>query len=227
MEAWLDADEAQHGQLAYRDRLIAERRDAVLAMHEDATPAALELLDLVLAQAYPGFAAADSVRRQDGQVVAINRSDPMATLGRLIQEDLCILQKCGDEHVLTAVALCFPASWLLSEKFMRPLIGIHDPVDEYDDDLARRVQRLFDGVQPSRPLWRFNALWYADPDLHQPRSETARRPERAAKSADYLRSERQVILRLPQTDAVVFSIHTYVIAREMVVAQFGDVSAPA
>jgi len=32
-------------------------------------------------------------------------------------------------------------------------------------------------------------------------------------SAPYLRSERQSILRLPDTGAVVFSIHTYVVAR--------------
>ena len=36
---------------------------------------------------------------------------------------------------------------------------------------------------------------------------------RRAGEAPFLRSERQCILRLPQSGAVVFSIHTYVLAR--------------
>ncbi|MFC3615927.1 DUF3445 domain-containing protein [Lutimaribacter marinistellae] len=213
MEDWLHRDEAFDGQMARRDALISERYDQVIAMHESARPAALELLDLVLATAYG--VQGDSVLRPDGVAVAINRSDPMASLGRLVQEDLCVLQKQGDEHVLTAASLCFPASWLLSEKLMRPLIGIHKPVESYDDNIARRVQRLFDGIQVGRPLWRFNALWYEDPELHQPRSESARRKKPAA-TPPFLRSERQCLLRLPETKAVVFSIHTYVVPRKAV-----------
>jgi len=208
---WLIRDEAFAGQMAARDRLLAERRDAVLALDEGARGAAEELLDLVLGLAYPG--AGERVLRPDGVDVAIDRGDPMGTLGRLVQEDLCLMQKRGDEHVLTGAVLCFPASWLLSEKFMRPLGGIHEPVARYDGDIARRVQRLFDGVRPGRPLWRFNALWYADAVLHQPRSVNARRPRADAETAPYFRSERQSILRLPESGAVVFSIHTFVLAR--------------
>ena len=208
---WLMRDEAFAGQMAERDRLLRDRRDAVLAMDAGAGPAADELLDAVLAAEYPG--ATDRVTRPDGVVVAIDRGDPMGTLGRLVQEDLCILEKRGDEHVLTAAALCFPASWTLAEKFMRPLIAIHRPVAEYDDMLARRVQRLFDGVQPGRPLWRFNVLNYARPDLHQPLSESAKPELRRDGPMPYLRSERQCILRLPVTRAVVFTIHTFVLRR--------------
>jgi len=211
VEDWLIRDEAFAGQMAYRDRLLAERRDAVLAMDADARPAADELLQMVLELAYPGAGA--MVERPDGISVPIDRADPMGTLGRLVQEDLCLLEKRGEEHVLTAAVLCFPASWMLSEKFQRPLTAIHVPVEEYDAGIAARVQRLFDGVQPGRPLWRFNALWYADPDLHQPRSAFDRRPERGRLAARYLRSERQTVLRLPETRAVVFSIHTYVVDR--------------
>lgn len=213
LDDWLIRDEAFAGQMAYRDRLLAEKRSAVLAMDESAREAAEELLDLVLEQAYP--AAEGAVTRPDGVVVPIDRDDPMGTLGRLVQEDFCLLQKReGDaEHVLTAAVLCFPASWTLDEKFMQPLIRIHVPVPEYDANIAARVQRLFDGVQPGRPLWRFNALWYDDPDLHQPRREADKRPHRQEAAVQYLRSERQSLLRLPKSRAVVFSIHTLVLAR--------------
>lgn len=221
MQDWLLRDEAFAGQMRRRADLLQRSRSEVLALSEGARDAAVELLELVLAQVYPGCVS--SVLRADGVRVEVNRDDPMGTLGLLVQEDLCILQKQGDEHVLTGAVLCFPASWTLSEKFMRPLTGIHEPVGDYDAGIARRVQRLFDGVHPDRPLWRFNALWYADPELHQPRSIHERRSVPETSVAEYLRSERQCILRLPRTLAVIFSIHTYVLQRTAVPQK---VSAP-
>lgn len=212
MGDWLLRDEAFSGQMALRDRLLRESRDAVLALDEAARPAAEELLDLVLDLAWPG--AQSEVLRPDGITVPVDRADPLGTLGRIAQEDFCILQKSGDEHVLTGAVLCFPANWSLSEKFMRPLIGIHDTVAPYDAGIAKRVQRLFDGIQPGRPLWRFNALWYADPALHQPASEAPPRVPVDSATAPYLRSERQCLVRLPRSRAVVFSIHSYVLPRE-------------
>ena len=209
MDNWLLRDDAFAAQMQRREALLAEHRSDVLALDPDAEPAAQELLELVLTYAYGGVA--DQVTRRDGQQVQIDRAQPLDSLCKLVQEDLCILQKRGDEHVLTGAVLCFPASWSLSEKFMRPLIDIHIPVDSYDENIARRVQRLFDGIQPGRPLWQFNALTYEDAELFQPRSASAPRRDRNAQTARYLRSERQTLLRLPETRAVIFSIHTYVL----------------
>ena len=141
----------------------------------------------------------------DGRIVPITTGAPLHTLGHLVQEDICLLQKHNDEHVLTSAVLCFPAGWQLAEKINRPLVAIHAPVDEYDANVARRVQRLFDGVQVGRPLWRFNKLRYADPDLHQPYKRAD------ADDMPYTRSERQCVIRMPQTDTVVFTIHTHVV----------------
>lgn len=209
MDDWLHRDDAFAAQMQYRQHLLGTRRQDVLAMDASAQEAAVELLNVVLAQVYPG--ATDHVVRPDGVRVPIDRNRPLDTLCLLTQEDFCILQKHGDEHVMTGAILCFPASWSLSEKFMRPLVAIHEPVDSYDPNVARRVQRLFDGIQVGRPLWRFNALWYEDPDLYQPRSASAPRQIRNRGNAQYLRSERQTLVRLPETQAVVFSIHTYVL----------------
>jgi len=84
--------------------------------------------------------------------VPVDYDDPMGCMGQIAQNDFAIMEQRGSEHVLTAAVLCFPASWLLAEKFMRGLVGIHDPVDPYDDQIAKRVQRLFDGIQVDRPL---------------------------------------------------------------------------
>lgn len=212
MAEWLVVDEAFAGQMARRDALVAERPGVVLAMDAAARPAAVELLDMVLARLGPGYAVGASVTRPDGVTVALDRDDPMRVLARLVQEDLVILEKPpgADEHIITAATLCFPASWTLAEKFMRPLTRIHMPVASYDAGMAARVQRLFDGVQVDRPLWRWNGLRYADPELHQPRLEADRRAR--PENPRYFRSERQCLVRLPVSRAVVFSIHTYVVA---------------
>jgi hypothetical protein len=130
-------------------------------------------------------------------------------LSQLIQEDLVIHQPMGQVHGMTAALLCFPASWTLSQKIGKPLVGIHAPVPEYDTRLAKRVQRLFDGVQVDHPIWRANLLRYDDPTLFQPRTEGNPRPVGTDQSR-YERSERQTLFRLPQSRAVVFAIHTVV-----------------
>ena len=212
---WLRCDEAYAGQMALRRDLLAKRPSDVLQTLPGSEAAAEELWRTVCADLPTlGFTrAGDGWRCPDGVWVA--DGPPLETLGRLCQADFCLMEQAPGqaEHVLTAALLCFPASWSLHEKIGWPLTGIHEPVEEYDDTLARRVQRLFDGVQPARPIWRFNRLWYHDPALYQPRTEAARRDKKRP-DPPYLRCERQVILRLPQTRAVVFAIHTYVIARQ-------------
>ncbi|KAA2312686.1 DUF3445 domain-containing protein [Pseudooceanicola sediminis] len=212
---WIMVDDAFAGQMALRDTLIATRPAEVLALDDGARPAAQELLDTVLgilAQRADHVVRDDGVTRPDGVTVPLDHARPMATLGRLLQQDLCLMEKRGGaEHLLTGAVLCFPAYWRLAEKFMRPMTAIHIPVPEYDEALARRVQRLFDGIQVGRPMWRANELRRDDPGLFQPRGEEEKRAHRIAPAGRYLRSERQSLWRLPQSRAVVFGIHTHMV----------------
>lgn len=222
-EPWFQVDEAYSPQMARRADLIARFPDAVIATDAPSPAAVDDMLNTVLAHLPPGFTLdTHEVRRPDGRLVEIDRGRPFHTLGHILQEDICLLEKRGEEHLLTGAVLCFPASWRLSEKIGRPLTQIHEPVPEYDANLARRVQRLFDGVRAGRPIWRFNALWYDDAELYQPRSVSTPRTLNDQATAPFLRSERQVIWRLPQSDAVLFTIHTYVLPREAVATAFAS-----
>lgn len=218
MASWVVVDDAYGAQMQERTRLLSEQFDEVLMQEDAARPAIDELFHFILdhLSLRPEFQLTDTrCTRPDGVVVPLDPAHPMETLCQLICEDLCVLEKRGDEHVLTAGLLCFPSSWSLAEKFGRPLLAIHDPVPSYTNDIGRRVQRLFDAVQPGRPLWRANALRYTDPTLFQPRPSTQRRDHAEAElHGGYIRSERQCILRLPQTDAVVFSIQNRVVRME-------------
>ena len=216
MAEWLMVDEAFAAQMAERARLLHSRRDEVLAMRPEGQAGAEELLQFVLdwlaSHATGYLIGAKEVQRPDGASIVLHRDDPLGTLCQLVQEDFCLLTRQGDEHVLSAAILCFPASWRLADKIGRPLSTIHDPVPEYDTEITRRVQRLFDGVRVGRPMWRYNVLDYADADLFQPDRRTAADREGVARAGTgYLRSERQCILRLPETGACVFSIHSFVL----------------
>src|SRR6056297_159188 len=214
---WFLRDDVYSDQVALRQHLIEQDRDAVIATDAPTQQAVDRMMAAVLGNLPEGAArSGDIVRCPDGRVVRIDRTDPFGTLGQIVQDDICLLEKRGDQHVLTGAVLCFPVSWRLVEKIGHPLTDIHGPVKSYTADIARRVQRLFDGVRPGQPLWRFNALWYDDPSLFQPRSARDPRPLAEPEQAAFLRSERQVIWRLADSDAVLFTIHTFVVPREVV-----------
>ena len=194
-------------QMAYRRRLLAEQPDAVLgALHEGEEPA-LELLEMLLAHV--------GARRPPTHA---ERFCALTAVGRLVAEDFCLLvpDPASGEYRLVAAVLCFPSRWLLSEKLGRPLTPIHDPVPGYADELARRVNRVFEALRPDRPLVRVN--WTVQPtaELFLPQSETVKSagPAPAAPLATsgpfYLRTERQTLVRLPRTGAVAFGIKTSV-----------------
>jgi hypothetical protein len=203
-------------QMAYRQRLIAERRGIVMALLPEGRAGAGELLDAVVAAvaALPGYRPGDdAVTRPDGVTIAIDRGDPLATAGRLVADDLCLLlpdAKAGEYRLVGAV-LCFPSRWLLAEKIGHPLTAIHDPVPDYDHGLARRVNRVFEALRVGRPLWRVNWIVHASPELHLPLAlnEEFIAPDDPARGL-YLRTERQTLTRLPESGAVVFGIKTSV-----------------
>jgi len=210
---WLLVDDVFAAQMAARDRLLTEAPSHVVCQHRSACPAASEALAFIcdaLADVDGYTQPNGAMRRPDGVVVQLDPDNPMGTIGHLIQEDICLLQKQGSEHILTAGVVCFPAHWTLGEKLMRPLSVIHNPVAEYDANIASRVQRLFDGIQVGRPLWRMNLNPCDTAEIHTPRSE--HEPERAPiLPPPYIRAERQCLVRLPKTRAMLFSIHTYML----------------
>ncbi|WP_417808079.1 heme-dependent oxidative N-demethylase family protein [Thioclava sp.] len=217
-EDWLEVDSAYGAQMALRERLLSETQDQVHALAPCAHAAAVELYEMILAL-LPGLGfdlQNDVAICPDGREVALDRNAPLMTLGRLVQEDLCLLQSDPDdtgqgEHVLSGGVLCFPSGWRLREKFMRAMMRIHDPIEVYTDDLGRRVQRLMDGVQPGRGLMRGTAS-HSDAFLADPRSEYDYTHGTIA--SPFIRVERQGLVRLPNTRAVVFSIHTQIVRPE-------------
>lgn len=207
---WLLQDDAFAAQMALREKLLTERGEDVHRMADAAADAARELYDKIL-NLLPahGYEIGPVIRRPDGGKVEADHDQPLMTLGRLVAEDLCLMMP-GDagEHILGGAVLCFPAGWTLAQKFGRPMMRIHKPVEKYTEDVGTRVQRLLDGIRPGMGLLRGTAH-HSNAPLHNPRTEEQGRVPDS--ELPFIRVERQCLFRLPETGAVVFSIHTSVV----------------
>jgi hypothetical protein len=210
---WLIRDDVYDAQMEMRDKLLLVRREDVYAAPPpEADTATRILLGAVLAAVKndPAYTFKDDgvVIRPDGVEVNTRKQPPLLAAARLVQEDLLLTMPDQTEHVLTGGVLCFPASWNLAEKLGRPLASIHQPVPRYNATIAGRVQRLISNLRPNEPVWRANAFRYNSPDLFHPRHE--KNPRRFDETGPcFVRVEYQTLMRLPGTEAVVFTIHTY------------------
>lgn len=210
---WLVVDPDYPAQMRERERLLAERHATVVDSLPDTAPACRELLDDALRylQRRDDFRCGpERVIRPDGREVPIDGDAPLSTLGRLFAEDFCLLQPAAADgpYRLTAAVLCFPAGWRLADKLGRPLTAIHDPVPHYDAPLAARVDRVFASLRVGRPAWRSN--WLLRPTATLFETPGGRRTPDADRDwrRYFLRTERQTLLRLPRSGAVVFGIKT-------------------
>ena len=204
-------------QMEYRDFLLSTNLDKVFFNWFETIEPVQELLDFTLCQIKnnKGYCFEGGiVTRPDGISVNIRKSDPLISASRLVQEDILLLEDNGSGYILKAGVLCFPASWTLAEKKGKSLTRIHNPVTEYDDALARRIERMFKGLKPGIPIWRSNFLLYDDYELFQPRLENEEKGNTRKFLSQFMRVERQSIFKLPKTNVVAFTIHTFVVPYE-------------
>jgi hypothetical protein len=215
---WLEDGPDGAPQMAERRRLLAERPAEVTAALPESGPARQELYAMVLEhlpQRFPARwqrAGAGLVDRVSGERFPSVPDEPLMTLGRMVQEDFCLLQASPQGYRLTAAVLCFPAHWRLADKLGRPLDAIHEPVPGFEARLARPVDRFFASLQAERPVWRVNWSLVDTTELFRPPERRAR-PKRidAADAGQqlWLRVERQTLRRLAGCGDVVFGIRTY------------------
>jgi heme-dependent oxidative N-demethylase alpha subunit-like protein len=211
---WLEVDARRDAELAEKARLLAERRDAVVATRPAGDAGSAELLGAVgdwLAEHRP-----DLARDVD------EGEHPVVAASRLVQEDLCVLVR-SDAWRLEAACVCFPSRWRLADKIGTTLDEIHSPVPGYDAELARPTASAFDRLKPDRSFWRLNWTLLDSPALHQP--DSARATGAGDPSEWWFRVERQTIRALASSGAVVFTIRTYVTALSDLLARHEGLGA--
>ncbi len=221
-EEWIEVDDDLAADLAEKQRLLTERHAEVFAALPGSEAGQGEVLDLLAAHLTEHF---PDLYRRNGRRLQVLPADanwdlddaslaPLDVAGRLVQEDLCLMQHDGAAWRLTAASLCFPTRWKLAEKIGRPLDAIHDPVPDFADKLARPVSRFFDRIKTDKPVWRLNWSLIDDPALFQPEGHGRGEldPTITVENAGerlWLRVERQTLRRLPETGAVLFTIRIH------------------
>lgn len=221
--AWFELDDRYPTELQERRRLLTESHADVFAALPVSTEARAETLSAVadnLVTHHPHRFARDTGmlhNRLTGEQwnLANPSCDPLELAGRLVQEDLCLIQLEDGVPVLTAAVLCFPSRWRLAEKLGRPLAAVHRPVPLYGDRLAAPVDRFMRNVKPGHIAARLNWSVLDDATLFQPGGKWRAAHNSAVTATNagdtlFVRVERQTLRRLPRSGAVLFGIRVHV-----------------
>lgn len=220
---WFELDDRYLDEMRERRRLLATQHAEVFAALPASDAARTETLAAVatnLATHHPAwFATAGSTlhNRLTGERWDLGHPgcDPLELAGRLVQEDLCIVQLADGVPVLSAAVLCFPSRWRLAEKLGHPLAAVHGPVPLYGQRLAGPVDRFMRHVKPGHIATRLNWSVLDDPALFQPGGKWRQDHDPTVTAANagstlFVRVERQTLRRLPRSDAVLFGIRVHV-----------------
>lgn len=225
---WIEADDRLGAHLAEKRRLYATVPEQVF-VEESATRAAQqEVLDLLLAHLPDRFPR--RYRRTTGGIevegslapaLPPSLDAPLVAASLLVQEDLILMRKGAEGWRLAAGSLCFPSSWVLTEKFGKPLHQIHVPVPGFGPGSRpdALIARMFDGLQ-GQAMERFNWSVQAGDALYHPLSDVQRidraanRPSKFAGAGDinasaFIRVERQTLRKLPVSKDILFTIRIH------------------
>lgn len=226
--AWFEFDDRYLAELAEKRRLLTGFRDQVFAAAADSDAARVEALNLVASaltvhhRDWFGREGSTLCNHLTGERWEVERFDPLDLAGRLVQEDLCLIQNREEGPVFTAASLCFPSRWRLLDKIGKPLGAVHGPVPHYASRLAGPVDRFMRHVKSGHIVSRMNWSLLDDPALFQPagkwRTEASQDITAAnAGSRVFLRVERQTLRRLPASGAVLFGIRVHVYPLDQVI----------
>ncbi len=196
-EHWLIPDTEKDMALANKRHLLDTRREEVFGAMDGSENAQFEAAQMI-------YAVLGKTSEQSDEL-------PLLMAFRLVSDDLCVLEKREGVWVLSAACLCSPTHFSLKHVLGGSMAALHGPVPGGDPALAGKINLMFDRVAPGLVLERFNWTVQAGaarymPDAAPMRALAAATPLQDAKKVLHLRIERQTILRLPQTGAILFCI---------------------
>jgi hypothetical protein len=229
MQEWLDVGPDHAGFMAAKRARLAGCPPLYYRTLDTSRPAQAELLRMVVANllahhgavfARDGGMLADGV---DGSRHHLDDAarEPLAVLGDLVEEDFVLFDAKAGPDMMIAASNAYTSSGRIVSCVGRGMHFAHEPVPGLNDALAARIDRVIANVQVERPVVRFN--WFVTPiasRLFPERSHAANvaAGEEAARvlAADHrragdtlwLRVEQQSFVRLPETGALAFGIHT-------------------
>lgn len=173
------------------------------------------------------FERSDSVVRSliTGQALDLDdeSTEPLLQLSYLIEEDFMLLDaSCGAPRI-TAAANAYSSSGRLVASVGRGVEWAHRLVPRLTPKLGGRITSVLGSIHVANPCERFNwqltplaSVFFPHDDphaanaaaMHDVIGNLRRDPARAGELL-WIRVERQTLSRLPESNAVAFSLHTY------------------
>ena len=148
--------------------------------------------------------------------------EPLLQMSYLIEEDFMLLEEVEGTLRITAASNAYSSSGRLVASVGHDVAWAHEPVPRLTHKLGERINRVLGSIHAATPCERFN--WQITPMAtvffpHDPHAANAaamrevlaewcRDPTRAGELL-WMRVERQTLTRLPDSNAVAFSLHTY------------------
>ncbi|KAM0310355.1 hypothetical protein ACHAO8_008169 [Botrytis cinerea] len=236
---WLTIDSTYLPEHELRASLLETHGPCVLQVLPPAVPATYELLEMViefLLDRYPDdFSLVDEntiLNKLTGEtsIIGSKCENPLETATRLCMEDFNILLQDPSEEDgewnLMASATLFPAGWKLQERIGSSMAVLHRPVPGWKEKLGKSVNRYFTHLTPRTCMERSNIFIQTTPILFQDIPEAPPSPSSPLTPSDiYVRRERQTFTRLPKSNAVLFTVRTYM--EKLVDQNIADMEAMA
>jgi hypothetical protein len=144
-------------------------------------------------------------------------------LSHLVEEDFMLLDEAGGIPRISAASNVYSSSGRLVASVGHDMEWAHEPVPQLTHKLGGKINRVLASVHAATPCERFNwqltpmgAVFFPHDDphaanaaaMHHVVEELRRDPARAGELL-WIRVERQTLSRLPDSNAVAFSLHTF------------------
>ncbi|KUJ20449.1 uncharacterized protein LY89DRAFT_771352 [Mollisia scopiformis] len=219
---WLTLDSSYLPEHSLRLSLLESRHADVIQCLPGSQASCHEVLDLVtsfLASRFPQHYSLRTTASEPcieshltGEVYPIGEKceNPLEVAARLAMEDFNVLIKNQEtrEYHLMASATLFPAGWKLQERIGYSMARLHGPVPAWKEKLGGSVNRYFDHLSSKTAMERTNLFIQTTTELFQNAPEDPLARALTAKDL-MVRRERQTFVRLEKTDAVLFTVRTY------------------
>jgi hypothetical protein len=188
------------GWIAAKPALIARHRDVVVAMHDGIEREAADVAQSVSAYL--------RVHHPERDATLDSSRHPLEAAALLVPEDVVLLVERDGRLVVGGGVVCFPNRWDLASKVGLELAQVHAPVSDLNDEIGHQIDAFLHRLASDRSWWRLGWGVIDVPDGFAPPID--REAPTALPRDLYLRVERETLRRLPSTDAVVFTIRTYI-----------------
>ena len=193
-----DAD-GPDGWIAQKAEVLAAHHAQVFVAGDDVEPESMEVAQAVVDHL--------ATHHPDHRVDLDPALHPLEAASRLVPEDLIVTVERDGRRVFGGGCVCFPNRWDLPSKLGCTMAEVHAPVARLNEQLESGVDRFLDRLEPERSFWR---LGWGVIDTADGYTPTAHRAIAGVEPEMFVRVERETLSRFPRTNAVLFTIRTYI-----------------